>query len=192
MAVHSSGPCVHPQKSIKALNAQLHYIHKERWKPSIKNGLHGWTEITWIWEQSLRGECQKAASSLRPERVVQIGPFLLQRKQWPFSPMAGCDSAVIKRDLWEADGRSWGLNAERGLAGIIYSQLPNILPLPLERSPFPCPPIGRLIILSLRQWPNLHVILWAENAKKKRASAEVEIGCTDCRSFNETTTMWDF
>lgn len=132
---------------------------------------------------------KKAPPSLRPERAVQTGSFVMHIKQCPFSPATGCDSAIIKRNLWEADGWSWSLNAERGVAGIIYSLLPNILPLPPERSPFPRPQIGQLIILSLRQWPNLHVILWAGNVEKKRAPAVVQIGHTGSHSLNERATM---
>lgn len=43
--IRSSEPRVHPQTSIKALNAKLHNIHKERWQPSIKKVFVA-TEIT--------------------------------------------------------------------------------------------------------------------------------------------------
>lgn len=191
-----------------------HNIHKKRWQQSIKEifmtmeitlsttgnpagvpaGLKAASEI----RRSKSAMCiillmttreKKAPPSLRLEREVETGSIVMHIKQCSVSPAAGCDSAVIKRDLWEADGWSWSLNAEWGMAGIIYSQLPNILPLPPERSPFPCPPIGRLIILSLRQWPNLHVILWAGNVEKKRAPAVVQIGHTGSYSLNERTTM---
>lgn len=49
-------------------------------------------------------------------------------------------------------------------------------PSPPQHSPFPCPLIGRLIILSERQCPNLHVTLWGENVKEERASAALQIG----------------
>lgn len=49
-------------------------------------------------------------------------------------------------------------------------------PSPPQHSPFPSPLIGRLIILSQRQWPNLHVRLCRGNVTEQRASAALQIG----------------
>lgn len=187
--VHLSQPGVHFQTCAKALNAELRNVHQKRWQPSIKGGLRG-NRNRFVnngkscrcpcksershWDKNVKKPRATLTTSRRPERVVRRGSFHRQITMLILT----CGWRWLSCNTSEAGGRSRGLNAERGVAGIIYNQLPNNPPPLPERSPFPRPPIGRLITLSPRQWPILHVILWAGKVRKSTAPAEMEITCS--------------
>lgn len=86
-------------------------------------------------------------------------------------PAAECDSAIIRR--WEeSEFECWARSCR-------------------DHTSFPRPLIGRLIILSQRQWPHLHVTLRGEKVKGERVSAALQIGHIDWRRRREEETRRD-
>lgn len=82
-------------------------------------------------------------------------------------PAAECDSAIIRR--WEeSEFECWARSCR-------------------DHTSFPRPLIGRLIILSQRQWPHLHVTLRGEKVKGERVSAALQIHRLTAASWRGNT-----
>ena len=103
----------------------------------------------------------------KPACVDKTMPILTCAWMWVSYYWEGC----LKR-RWEAPGfEYWERSCRHHLLPVAIHP-----PSSPQQRPFPFTPIGRLIILSQRHWPNLHVRRCRGNVTEQRASAALQIG----------------